>query len=137
MWSKSEFRRGAHNLTMLEYHMVFITKYRHKVMKGDIQQFVDKNIREIAEQLKLEVKRLHVDIDHVHFLFTAPPDITISKIANRIKGATSRNVRVNFPELATRNHSVSSFWATGYFCTTVGEDAETRIQKYINHHTGY
>lgn len=133
---KNIMRHNSHSLTFLETHIVFCTKYRHKIMNEEIQSFLAHQFREIAKRNDCYINTLHVDVDHVHMLVEYPPKLSISQLAKRFKGASSREVRLQYPHLANRNfHSQKSFWSIGYFCCSVGEDAEERIRRYIISHT--
>lgn len=131
-------RHNSHSLTYLSVHIVFCTKYRHKIMVGDINSFVTRQIESVCNDIDVKIQKLHVDTDHVHLLCEYPPNFSIPQLVKRIKGNVSRYVRLQFPKLSDRSvHSISSFWSIGYFATSVGEDAESRIIRYISQHTDW
>lgn len=129
--SKHSLQKGAHNTHWLAYHFVAVTKYRHKTMIDPINKFIQNSIENTCKELNCEIIKFHVDTDHIHLLFNLPPNLSISQFAKRIKGRSSHDVRIAFPEL----QKDKSFWSVGYFCTTVGEDGDERIKRYIAHHS--
>lgn len=130
----SMLRRNPHSRTFLEAHIVFSTKFRHKVITHQISEFLQQTFNQIAKNLTINIKEMKIDVDHVHMMIEYPPIMSISQIIKRFKGASSRYVRQQFPQLTLFSHSPTSFWAVGYFATSVGEDAEERIHRYLLNH---
>ena len=128
-----EYRYGSHTVFKIEYHFVWVTKYRFHVLKGDIALRTRELIRQICQAHEIRIVSGSVSKDHVHILVSAPPEIAPSEIMRRIKGRTSRKLMEEFPELKKRYWG-QHFWARGYFCTTVGEMTEEMIKHYIEHH---
>jgi putative transposase len=128
-----DYRYGSHTVFKIEYHFVWVTKYRFHVLKGDIALRTRELIRQICEAHEIRIVGGVVSKDHVHILVSAPPEIAPSEIMRRIKGRTSRKLMEEFPELKKRYWG-QHFWARGYFCTTVGEMTEEMIKQYIEHH---
>jgi putative transposase len=128
-----DYRYGSHTVFKIEYHFVWVTKYRFHVLKGDIALRTRELIRQICEAYEIRIVGGVVSKDHVHILVSAPPEIAPSEIMRRIKGRTSRKLMEEFPELKKRYWG-QHFWARGYFCTTVGEMTEEMIKQYIEHH---
>ena len=127
------YRTGAHTVYNIEYHFVWVTKYRYHVLKGEIAHRVVELIRQSCESRGIKVLRGHVSKDHVHILVSCPPDLSPSKIMQFLKGRSSRRLQDEYPALKKRywgNH----LWARGYFCATVGSANEEQIRKYIEGH---
>ena len=115
-----EYRTGPHTKYKIEYHFVWITKYRYQVLKGDVAKRLRELVRQTCSMFEIEIIRGVVSKDHVHILVSAPPTISPSDIMRRIKGRTSSKLFEEFPYLKKRYWG-RHFWARGYFCVTAGE----------------
>ena len=128
-----EYRKGAHTVYEIQYHFVWVTKYRYHVLKGEIGLRVRELIRQSCESRDIKIRKGHVSKDHVHILVSCPPKLSPSKIMQSLKGRTSRRLQDEFPALKKRywgNH----LWGRGYFCATVGRASEAQIRHYIEGH---
>ena len=85
----SEYRHGSHTVFSIHLHIVWITKYRHKVLKGEVAQRVRATVREECQKAQVEILKGHVAADHVHVLVSIPPQVTISRLIQRMKGKSS------------------------------------------------
>ena len=128
-----EYRYGSHTVYKIEYHFVWVTKYRYKVLHGDVGQRVRELVRQTCEAFEIRILKGVVSQDHVHILVSAPPELAPSAIMRRIKGRTSSKLFEEFPALKKRYWG-QHFWARGYFCATVGEVSEEMIKEYLEHH---
>ena len=128
-----DYRYGSHTVYKIEYHFVWVTKYRYKVLHGDVGQRVRELVRQTCEAFEIRILKGVVSKDHVHILVSAPPELAPSEIMRRIKGRTSSKLFEEFPALKKRYWG-QHFWARGYFCATVGEVSEEMIQEYLEHH---
>jgi putative transposase len=128
-----KYRYGSHTAYAIEYHFVWVTKYRYKVLVGDVGSRVRELVRQTCDAFEIEILKGVVSRDHVHILVSAPPNMAPSEIMRRIKGRTSRKLFGEFPKLKKRYWG-RHFWARGYFCATVGQMTEEMIQDYLEHH---
>ena len=128
-----EYRKGSHTVYNIEYHLVWITKYRYQVLTGDVQIRVRELIRQICQQHELTILKGHVSKDHIHILVSAPPHHAVSYLMQKLKGRSSRLLQQEFPHLRKRYWG-QHLWARGYFCATVGQVTEEMIKKYIESH---
>ena len=128
-----EYRTGPHTKYKLEYHFVWITKYRYQVLRGEVALRTRELIRQTCAHFEIEIIRGVVSKDHVHLLLSAPPNMAPSEIMRRIKGRSSTKLFQCFPELKKRYWG-RHFWARGYFCVTSGELTEEMIKNYLEHH---
>jgi putative transposase len=126
----AEYRTSAHALSDIKYHIVWITKYRYKVLRGDVAERARDLIGQICESRELRIIRGAVSPDHIHILVAAPPHLAPSKIVQFIKGRSSRRLQEEFPQLRKRYWG-QHLWARGYFCATVGAVDEKTIMAYI------
>ena len=113
-----EYRYGSHTVFQIEYHFVWVTKYRYQVLKGEVAERVRELVRQTCEAFEIPIIRGVVSKDHVHILVSAPPTLAPSEIMRRIKRRTSSYLFEEFPHLKKRYWG-RHFWARGYFCATV------------------
>ena len=126
----AEYRRSAHAVYDLKYHVVWITKYRYKVLTGRVAERTRDLIRQICETRDVTIVRGSVSPDHIHMVLSAPADLSPAKLVQYIKGRSSRRIQDEFPEIRKRYWG-QHLWARGYFCATVGAVDEETIKKYI------
>ena len=94
-----DYRRGSHTRYKIEYHFVWVTKYRYQVLQGDLALRVRDLVRQVCERFEIQILRGVVSKDHVHVLVSAPPEIAPSEIMRRIKGKTSSKIFEEFPQV--------------------------------------
>ena len=128
-----KYRYGSHTVYKIQYHFVFVTKYRYKVLKGDVGYKVRELIRQTCEAFEIEIIKGVVSGEHVHIFVSAPPNMAPSEIMRRIKGRSTRKLFEIYPELRKRYWG-GHFWARGYFCVTSGEITDEMIKEYIENH---
>lgn len=128
-----KYRNGSHTKYSIEYHFVWVTKYRYQVLVGDIGLRVRELVRQTCGHLEVEILRGVVSKDHIHLLVSAPPTISASEIMKRVKGRSSTKILQEFPALKKRYWG-RHFWARGYFCVTAGELTKEMIKEYLEHH---
>ena len=130
-----EYRKGSHTVYNIQYHFVWVTKYRYHILAGEVKLRVREIIRQICQQHDFLIEQGHVSKDHVHILFSAPTHMSASQIMQKIKGRSSRVLQQEFPHLKKRYWG-QHIWARGYFCTTVGQVTDQMIRDYIEGHVG-
>ena len=123
-------RTASHVQYELEYHVVWTTKYRYKVLGGKIAMRLRELIRQGCNARNIKIVKGNIGSNHVHMLVSIPPSISISKFMQYIKGRSSRLIQDEFPELKKRYWG-QHLWSIGYFCRTVGEVTEEVIKEYI------
>ena len=94
-----EYRKGSHTVYNIQYHFVWVTKYRYHVLAGEVKLRVREIIRKICQQYDLLIEQGHVSKDHVHILVLAPTHLSASQIMQKIKGRSSRMLQQEFPHL--------------------------------------
>ena len=122
--------QGAHTKHRNMYHIVWIPKYRKKVLSGRIKGRVEEEIRDIANFNNWEIQEINIQVDHVHLMIQIPPSMSVSEAVKFLKGRTSNIVRKELPEIKKVLWG-NNFWAEGYFCATVGEVSELEVRRYI------
>jgi putative transposase len=116
----------------IQYHFVWVPKYRKRLLQGPIKERLAELIRLSAEINEFELLELSIQADHVHLLLSAKPRYSPAKIMHLIKGGTSRQLRQEFPQLEESLWG-DSFWADGYFVSTHGQWTEATVRHYIQH----
>ena len=126
-----EFTHLSHCVYYCDYHVVMVTKYRKGIFNEGIFAYVEKKLAEITEHYPLiKFGAVNHDKDHVHFLVSIPPTMTVGKVIGIIKQNTSRELKQKFPFLKQVYWGTDAVWSEGYFVSTVGID-ESVIQRYI------
>ncbi len=128
-----DYRYGSHTIYRIEYHFVFVTKYRYQVLKGDVGYKIRDLIKQTCDFHEIEIKKGVVSKDHVHIFISAPPNLAPSEIMRRIKGRSSRKIFEMFPNIK-KKYWGRHFWARGYFCVTSGNMTAEMIENYLAHH---
>ncbi|MBL4556731.1 MAG: IS200/IS605 family transposase [Rhodobacteraceae bacterium] len=124
---------GAHCVYYHRYHVVWATKYRYKVLTGDIRERARKIIRQSCDELGVTIVKGVLARDHVHMFLSVPPKHAISDVMRCIKGRSSRRLQQEFPELK-RRYWGRHFWARGYFCSTSGNITDDIVLQYLSQH---
>jgi len=126
-------RKGSHTTTRLTCHIVWATKYRYHVLRGDIQKRCRELIIQICDVEEVEILKGVVSKDHIHIHIEYPPRISISQMVKRMKGRTSRMLQQEHPKLKNR-YLGRHFWATGYGAWSTGNITDEMVQAYLEHH---
>jgi putative transposase len=124
------YRRSSHTVYDLKYHIVWITKYRKQVLRGQIGERVRDLIREICKAKDVEIIKGHVSKDHVHIFVSALPHISVSQLVQSLKGKTSRKMMMEYKSL-NKTFWGRHIWARGYFVASSGNVTDEVIMKYI------
>ena len=123
-------RKNSHVQYDLQYHAVWTTKYRYKVLGGKISVRLRELIRQGCDARNIKIVKGNIGKTHIHMLVSIPPSLSISKFMQYIKGRSSRLIQEEFPELKKRYWG-QHLWSVGYFCRTVGTVTEDMIKEYI------
>ena len=126
----SKYWSGAHTKHRLRFHLVFVPKYRKRVLDGKVAVRLEQLLRQACEVNRWNLEELAIQPDHVHLLVQIQPQFSVSQVMRLLKGGTSRVLRAEFPELAEFLWG-SSLWAAGYFAATVGVVEGSVITDYI------
>ncbi len=126
-------RYGSHTVSRLTAHLVWVTKYRYHVLKGDIQKRCRELLIQICDSEDVKILSGVVSKDHVHMHIEYAPKQSISELVKRLKGRTSRMLQSEFPELQKRYWG-KHFWAIGYGVWSTGNITDEMVQEYLEHH---
>ena len=128
-----DYRRNSHSVSQLTVHIVWVTKYRYHILKGDLQKRTRDLIVQICDSENVKILKGVVSKDHVHMHIEYPPSLSISVLVKKLKGRTSRILQVEFPELKKR-YLGRHFWAIGYGAWSTGNISDEMVQEYLEHH---
>ena len=128
----SKYRKQSHVIYKCEYHIVWVPKYRLRILKGELKDLVVSDINKLCEWKGCEVMELNVQEDHIHLLVSVPPKVSISYLMGVLKGKIAIKLFKSYPKLKKKPYWGNHFWARGYFVNTVGLDEEM-IKKYVKH----
>ena len=128
----SRFRKLSQTLWYCQYHIVWVPKYRFRILTDKVAEEVENCIRVFSEQQGCEVMELNIQADHVHLLALVPPKVAISGYVGTLKGRTAIRVFNKFRKLKEKPYWGNHFWSRGYCVDTVGLDSEM-VRKYIKY----
>lgn len=120
-------RRGRHSVSRLVVHLVFVVKYRRKVLSGPALDRMQEVCLGVAEKMGFQLLELNGEADHVHLLVEYPPTISVSSLANHLKGVSSRMLRKEFPLRPHANH----LWTPSYFAASAGGAPIEVLRAYV------
>lgn len=133
-----EYRKEAHKVYSLIYHLIFVVKYRQKVFLdniGIIEDFKEK-INELATNFDVDLLEIECGIDHAHLLISAKPTLDITKFINSLKGHSSRYLRQQYREFLRDKLWGDAFWSPSYFIATTGNVSIDTLKQYIENQRG-
>jgi putative transposase len=131
----SSVRSGQHVKHNINYHVVWIPKYRRKLLTGNVVSVLETIIRGQCEELGIDCLALEIMPDHIHLFVAATPSHLPAKIVQKIKGNTSIQLRRCFSELKhlgwPTQKRYSALWARGYYCGSAGHVSQDAVKRYI------
>lgn len=126
----SNFNKLSHTLWCCQYHIVFCTKYRYRVLNGKIEEFVRNQIYKLVGYKKeANILELNIQEDHVHLVVKLPPKYSVSEFMGYLKGKLSLRLYLDFKKIG-KVYWGRKFWSRGYCVSTVGLN-EDQIRKYV------
>ena len=124
------YRRTAHTRFDIKYHLVWITKYRKTLLRGDVGLRLRQIVRTICAELEVEILKVHVSQDHVHLFVSCPPHVSASYLMQRVKGKSSRILLREYSHLNKACWG-RHLWARGFFVASSGNVTDEVIMQYI------
>ena len=129
----NEFRYGGHTVSRLTVHLVWVTKYRYKVLDGDVQKRCRELLIQICDSEDVRILSGVVSKDHVHMHVEYPPSLCISDLVKRLKGRSSRLLQKEHPALQKRYWG-KHLWGIGYGAWSTGNITEEVVEEYLKRH---
>ncbi|HKL13768.1 MAG TPA: IS200/IS605 family transposase [Halanaerobiales bacterium] len=128
---KININSNRHSVYSLKYHLVVITKYRHKCINLEILDELEKIFTRLLNDKDCKVLEFGGEKDHIHVLFETPPHIQLSKLVNILKTVSSRLIKKDYEEQLKEYYWESAFWSRSYCIISTGGDAIKTIEEYI------
>lgn len=127
----SKPRKGSHSIYSIHLHLVFVTKYRRKIINAEMLQRMVEIFQRVCAKNSSKVLEINGEMDHVHLLIDLHPDNNISQLVASLKGASSRIIRSEFAEVINQTYSKPVFWSGSYYVASCGGAPIERIRRYI------
>ena len=127
------YRKSSHAVHDLKVHLIWITKYRYKVLTKEIGIRIREIIRQVCDSNQIEIIKGRVSKDHVHVYVSYPPKLSVSEMVRLMKERSSRRIQEEFPQLSKRYWG-KHFWGIGYAAFSSGQVTEDMIKNYLEHH---
>lgn len=123
--------RNCHSKYRLEYHLILVTKYRKPCITPEMLQYLRRECQRLLELNGIELLEMNGEADHIHLLFSAPPQVCLANVINSLKSATSRLVRKTYAEHLAQFYWKPYFWSRSYLILSSGGAPIEVIRKYI------
>lgn len=124
---------SAHSVYRLQYHVIWVTKYRRRILKPFVTSYLSKVLPKLLRSMPgVVIETIGFDDDHLHMVMTIPPKYSISEVMGRMKGQSSHHMRKTFKWLSKVYWKDNIVWSPGYFVSSVGID-ENIIRNYVEH----
>ncbi len=130
--AQGKYRKLSHVVYQCTYHVVWVPKYRFRVLKGGVKDLLEEDIRMLCSWKEVEVLELSVQDDHVHLVCSIPPKVAVSAFMGFLKGKLAIKLFKSYPKMKQKPYWGNHFWARGYFVNTVGLN-EDLIRRYVKY----
>lgn len=125
-----ELKRNCNSVYMLNFHLIFVVKYRKKIFTNDeIVEYVKEIMRKVSNENDVEIVNQECGEDHIHLMISTKPTVQLTKIVNFLKGRSSRAIRQKF-DLTDVLYG-DSLWSDSYYIATCGNISLDTLYKYI------
>lgn len=126
-----DIRTGRHCVFLLHAHLVFVTKYRHRVFGDRHLKRMEEIMRAVCGDFEVQLVEFNGEANHVHLLVNFPPKVALSRLVNSLKGVSSRRLRKEFPDLVRHYWRAQRLWSGSYFAGSVGGAPISVLRQYI------
>ena len=128
-----EYLTSGHGVYSLQYHVVWVTKYRRRILKPGVTVYIEKLLRGLIRSMPgVTLETIGFDLNHVHMVMSIPPKYAISEVMGSLKSQSSSRLRKKFTWLKDVYWKENLVWSPGYFVSSVGID-EATVKKYVEH----
>lgn len=135
MTLRKKYRKKRHSVSLLHAHLVFCIKYRRKVITRRAFEHLRRSMRNTAQALDIEIVAVESDGDHLHLMICYPPKLDLSKIVQRLKGASSRYIRTKNLSEVRKKLWGKAFWSPSYFVVSCGGAPLDKVKDYVENQT--
>ena len=130
----TDYSKTSHTVFHHRFHIVWITKYRKRVLSGNLRMRVREIVAQVADELNVKIVNGVLSADHVHIFAEIPPHVSVSDFVKIAKGRSSRKIQQDFPDIR-KQYWGCHFWGRGFFSSTSGNVTDEIINNYINNHS--
>ena len=130
----TDYSKTSHTVFYHRFHIVWITKYRYRVLQGTLRLRLREIIAQVSEEMGIKIINRVLSADHVNIFAEIPPHVSVSEFVKIAKGRSSRKIQTEFPEIR-KKYWGRHFWARGFFSSTSGNITDEMINEYINQHS--
>ena len=128
-----EVFRSAHGTYRLQYHVVWVTKYRRRILKPFVKTYLEKVLPKLLRSMPgVTIETIGLDLDHLHMVMVIPPRYAIAEVMGRLKSQSSSHMRKTFRWLSKVYWKENIVWSPGYFVSSIGIDENT-IRHYVEY----
>ena len=129
-----DYSRGGHTKYSMKAHVIFVTKYRKRILQGAIADDAKQSLHEAALRVNCRIIQMETDIDHVHILLEYSPKVSVSDIAHSLKQYSTHFVWMRHKDFLRQHYwKRRVLWSDGYFACSVGKVSQKTIELYIQH----
>ena len=124
---------SAHSVYKLQYHIVWVCKYRRRILKPGVCEYLLKVLQGLLRSMPgVIIETIGFDLNHLHMVMTIPPRYAIADVIGQLKSQSSSRMRRKFSWLAKVYWKENLMWSPGYFVSSIGLDEET-IKRYVEY----
>ncbi len=128
-----EIRKLAHSVYRLQYHVVWVCKYRRRILNPGVCEYIKKMLPKLLKEIPgVEIETIGFDGDHLHMVMVIPPKYSISSTIGKLKSQSASRLRTRYDWLSKVYYKENIVWSPGYFVSSVGVDEET-IKRYVEY----
>lgn len=129
---EKEYLSKNHSNFLLKYHIIFVCKYRRKLLYGKVASTMKNVLSDIANNSNFKIEVMETDKDHIHLLVCSEPKLSPLQIVRKLKQESTVRIWNLFPELlCIYFYRKRTFWTDGYFVSTIGNVSQEKIKHYI------
>ena len=128
-----QYKKQSHTVYILKYHIVWVCKYRRRILKPGVTVYLEKTLRGLLRSMPgVTLETIGFDQDHFHMVMEIPPKYAIKDVMGQLKSQSASQLRKKFDWLAKVYWKENIVWSPGYFVSSVGAD-ETTIRRYVEY----
>jgi len=128
-----EYTKTAHSIYHLQYHIVWVCKYRRRILNPGVCGYIRKILPKLLRSMPgVKLETIGFDKDHLHMVMSIPPKYSISAVMAQLKSQSASRLRQHFSWLSKVYWNENIVWSPGYFVSSIGVDEKT-IKQYVEH----
>lgn len=126
------YHTASHSKYLIKLHLIFVVKYRKKLISGNIEKDIKQHFESISKRYKFTIDVMESDNDHIHLLLDVPPTLSVVDVVTRLKGMSTYYLyQTHHTYLKKHFWNENTFWSDGYFVCSTGNASMETIRSYI------